>query len=126
MVTSNINSAGGTINLLDNVNVNGNMNVTGNVTVGGNITLGDETTDPIQITARIDSDIIPAVDNTYKLGTTSLAWQELNVGKVVVDDITIDNDTIFHPTGSDGSINFVPNGAGKLQLIILDLIQHYS
>ena len=111
----NINSAGGTINLLDNVNVNGNMNVTGNVTVGGNITLGDETTDSIQITARIDSDIIPAVDNTYKLGTTSLAWQELNVGKVVVDDITIDNDTI-QSTGSDGSINFVPNGAGKIAI----------
>ena len=109
----NLNSSGGTINLLDNVNVTGNLDVTGNVSVGGNITLGDENTDTINIQAQIASDIIPSVDNTYKLGTTNLAWSELNVGKVVVDDLTIDNDTI-QSTGSDGNINFVPNGAGKI------------
>ena len=52
----NINSSGGTINLLDDVNITGN-DVSGNVTVGGNITLGDEVTDTIQINAKIDSDI---------------------------------------------------------------------
>ena len=109
----NLNSSSGTINLLDNVSITGNLDVTGNVSVGGNITLGDEATDTIDIQARIASDIVPSVDNTYKLGTNLLAWSELNVGKVVVDDITIDNDTI-QSTGSDGSINLVPNGSGKV------------
>ena len=35
-----------------------------------------------------------ALDNTYKLGTALLNWSELNVGKVIVDELTIDNDTI--------------------------------
>ena len=109
----NLNSSSGTINLLDNVAITGNLDVTGNVSVGGNITLGDEATDTIDIQARIASDIVPSVDNTYKLGTDLLAWSELNVGKVVVDDISIDNDTI-QSTASDGSINLVPNGAGKV------------
>ncbi len=118
----NLNSSGGTINLQDDVQVTGNLDVTGNVAVGGNITLGDETTDTIDIQAQIASDIIPSVDNTYKLGTTNLAWSELNVGKAVIDDITIDNDTISS-TSSAGNINFVPNGAGK---IIIDNLRFDS
>ncbi len=118
----NLNSSGGTINLQDDVQITGNLDVTGNVAVGGNITLGDETTDTIDIQAQIASDIIPSVDNTYKLGTTNLAWSELNVGKAVIDDITIDNDTISS-TSSAGNINFVPNGAGK---IIIDNLRFDS
>ena len=109
----NLNASSGTINLLDNVNVTGNLDVSGNVTVGGNITLGDEVTDTININARIDSDIIPAVDNTYKLGTTLLNWSELNVGKVIVDELTIDNGTISS-TASNGNINLTPNATGKV------------
>ena len=118
----NLNSSGGVINLLDDVIVTGNLDVSGDVSVGGNITLGDENTDTINIQGQIASDIIPSLDNTYKLGTTSLSWQELNVGKVVVDDLTIDNNSITS-TGSDGSINFVPNGAGK---VVIDNLQFDS
>ena len=109
----NINSSTGEINLLDDVNITGNLDVTGNVTVGGNITLGDEDTDSISINAQIDSDIIPAVDVTYRLGNPLLAWSEVHVGKAIIDDITIDDDTITS-TLSDGSITFSPNGTGSL------------
>ena len=112
----------GTINLLDNVNVTGNLDVSGNVTVGGNITLGDEATDTININARIDSDIIPAVDNTYKLGTPLLNWSELNVGKVIVDELTIDNDTIAS-TASNGNINPFPTAQEK---VIIDNLKFDS
>tara|TARA_B100001287_G_scaffold155146_1_gene130475 strand:+ start:562 stop:4281 length:3720 start_codon:yes stop_codon:yes gene_type:complete len=118
----NLNSSTGTINLLDNVNVTGNLDVSGNVTVGGNITLGDEVTDTIQINAKIDSDIIPAADNTYKLGTTLLNWSEINVGKVIVDEITIDNDSITS-TASNGNLNLTPNAAGK---VIIDNLKFDS
>ena len=109
----NINSSTGTINLLDDVNITGNLDVTGNVIVGGNITLGDEDTDSIEINARIDSDIIPNLDVTYKLGSVTQAWSEVHVGKAIIDDITIDNDTI-RSTLSNGDINFIPNGIGHL------------
>ena len=115
----NINSSTGNINLQDNVNITGNLDVTGNVTVGGNITLGDEDTDTININARIDSDIVPNVDDTYKLGTTLLNWSEINVGKVFVDDIIIDNDTIT-TNASNGDINITPNGVGQ---VIIDQLQ---
>ena len=115
----NINSSTGNINLQDNVNITGNLDVTGNVTVGGNITLGDEDTDTININARIDSDIVPNVDDTYKLGTTLLNWSEINVGKVFVDDIIIDNDTIT-TNASNGDINVTPNGVGQ---VIIDQLQ---
>ncbi len=115
----NINSSAGTINLLDDVNITGNLDVAGNVTVGGNITLGDEDTDTIQINAQIDSDIIPAADNTYDLGTTTLAWSELNVGRAVIDDIIIDNDTIT-TDASNGNINFTANGTGSIIIDDLD------
>jgi len=115
----NINSSTSTINLQDNVSVTGNLDVTGNVTVGGNITLGDETTDTISINARIDSDIIPNIDDTYKLGTSLLNWSEANIGKVFVDDIIIDNSTIT-TSASNGDINITTNGVGQ---VIIDNIQ---
>lgn len=115
----NINTTTGEINLLDNVNITGNLDVTGNVTIGGNITLGDENTDVININAQIDSDIIPAADVTYKLGNIGLAWAETHVGKAIIDDITIDNDTISS-TGSNGNINIIPNGAGS---VIIDQLR---
>ena len=115
----NVNSSAGTINLLDDVNITGNLDVTGNVTVGGNITLGDEDTDTIQINAAIDSDIIPNIDNTYDLGTPTLSWAEMHVGKVVVDDIVIDNDTIA-TTASNGNINLTANGTGSIIIDDLD------
>lgn len=109
----NINSSTGEINLLDDVSITGNLDVTGNVTVGGNITLGDEDTDTIDINARIDSDIIPAQDVTYNLGSTLLNWQEVHVGKAVIDEITIDNDTI-QSTASNGNLVFAPNASGSV------------
>ena len=115
----NINSSTSTINLQDNVNITGNLDVTGNVTVGGNITLGDEDTDTININARIDSDIVPNLDDTYKLGTALLNWSEANIGKVYIDDIIIDNDTIT-TTASNGDINITTNGVGQ---VIIDNIE---
>ena len=109
----NINSSAGTINLLDDVQITGNLDVSGDVTIGGNIVLGDEGTDNITINAQIDSDIIPAADNTYNLGSTTNAWAEVNVGKAIIDDIVIDNDTIT-TDASNGNINFTANGTGSL------------
>ena len=46
----------------DNVDVNGNLSVIGDITIGGNVTIGDEATDEITISAGIDSNLIPNID----------------------------------------------------------------
>ena len=109
----NLDAATGVINLQDNVNVSGNLDVTGNVTIGGNITLGDAATDSIQITAAIDSDLLPAITDTYNIGSENLAWQELHTGKLLVDTIEI-NDNYIKSTSSNGDINLVTNAAGSI------------
>ena len=109
----NLDAASGAINLLDDVNVTGNLDVTGDVTIGGNITLGDAITDSIQITAAIDSDLIPNVTDTYNLGSENLAWQELHTGKVLVDTLEI-NDNYIKATDSVGDINLITNATGEI------------
>ena len=109
----NFDAASGTINLQDDVNITGSLDVTGNVTIGGNITLGDAATDSIQITAAIDSDLLPAVTDTYNLGSENLAWQELHTGKVLVDTLEI-NDNYIKATDSVGDINLITNASGSV------------
>jgi hypothetical protein len=114
----NFDAATGVINLEDNVNISGDLDVTGNVTIGGNITLGDAATDSIQITAAIDSDLLPAVTDTYNIGRSDLAWEELHVGRLYVDELEI-NDNYIQSNSSDGNINLITNAAGEI--IIDDL-----
>jgi hypothetical protein len=109
----NLDSATSTINLTDTVNVSGDLDVTGNVTIGGNITLGDEATDSIQFTAAIESDILPSATDTYNLGSSSLNWQELHTGKVIVDTLEI-NDNYIKSTSSDGDIELITNATGEV------------
>jgi len=47
----------------------------GNITLGGNIIVGDGDTDYISFGAEVSSSIIPDVNNSFDLGTTSKAWR---------------------------------------------------
>ena len=58
--------------------VNGDLHATGNITAGGNITLGDSDADTLTITAEIGSDILPDINNTYDLGSTTKKWAEIH------------------------------------------------
>lgn len=66
---------------------------TGNVTIGGNITIGDATTDSINVEADFTSNLIPDVDRTYNLGSSSKNWNILNVDKIVSSDRIVKFDT---------------------------------
>ena len=108
---ANFEAASGEINLDSNVTVTGNLDVTGNVTVGGNIIIGNEATDTIQIIAGIDSDIVPKVDSTYSLGTSTKTWSNLFVNQVNVDDIEI-RDNYIETTASNSNLELRANGTG--------------
>ena len=58
----------------------GSTVVNGDLTVTGNTILGDAATDTITFNARVASNIIPATDNTYDLGTSALRWKDIYVG----------------------------------------------
>ena len=101
------------INLQTNVAITGDLDVTGDVSIGGNITIGDEATDSIQIVAGINSNLIPATDNTYSLGTSSNIWSNLYIDEVDVDDINI-NTNVITTTTSNADLELRANGTGEI------------
>jgi hypothetical protein len=113
-----------------NVLVNGNLHSTGNITFDGNITLGNEATDTITFLARVNSDIVPTITNTYSLGSSSLNWANLYATGLTVN--TTSPNTLTATTLNSGNISitgntitnnlvnsdliFAPNGTGQLRV----------
>ena len=87
------------------LDVSGNIQLTGNITAGGNVTLGDADTDSVTISADITSNIVPDVDVTYDLGSSTKTWREVFTSKVnsaAGDDLDIHSgsDIALYPTGN--------------------------
>ena len=63
------------------VTVTGDMEINGNLTVKGNsdgqITIGDSNADNVAITAELNSNIVPNLDNTYDLGAPLQRWRKV-------------------------------------------------
>jgi len=116
----NINSFTGEVNFLNNVNIAGDLDVTGNVTIGGNITIGDQTTDSVNIEARINSDIIPKLNDTYDLGTTVERWRQIFVNKLTADNIEIVDNKIS-TLDSNSDLELSAAGTGKVLIPNNDL-----
>jgi len=87
------------------LDVSGNIQLTGNITAGGNVTLGDADTDSVTISADITSNIVPDVDVTYNLGSSTKTWREVFTSKVnsaAGDDLDLHSgsDIALYPTGN--------------------------
>lgn len=63
-----LDSDGGTVQIVDNVEVTGTTNLGGDVTVQSNIDLGTDATNTVTFNSTVDSNIIPNADNAYDLG----------------------------------------------------------
>ena len=116
----NINSFTGEVNFLNNVNIAGDLDVTGNVTIGGNITIGDQTTDSVNIEARINSDIVPKLNDTYNLGTTIERWRQIFVNRLTADNIEIVDNKIS-TLDSNSDLELSAAGTGKVLIPNNDL-----
>ena len=103
------------IQFTDDVDITGNLDVSGDVTIGGNITFGDSSNDSIQFVAGIDSDLLPAVTNTYSLGTSTDTWSNLFVSRMYLDDFEIDTNVI-RTTVSNADLALRANGTGKIKV----------
>ena len=85
-----LDSAGGT------VEVNDNLQVDGQTDLNGDINLGDATSETVTVTARFDSDLIPSSDNARDLGSSSLQWKDLHLnGTANLDILDVDGTSNF-------------------------------
>ena len=79
----------GSINLNSNVLVTGDLHATGNITADGNIQLGNNlAVDTVSFAGEVNSDIIPATNNTYNLGSNVLAWNTVYANNISTSAIT--------------------------------------
>jgi hypothetical protein len=115
-----IASASGTINFLTNTNISVNLDITGNLTVGGSlINFGDQITDTIDFEMEFTSDIIPATDNVYNLGSVLKNWDNVYTRQFEVGDITI-TDNVIAANQSNLDLVIQANGTGH---VVVDNLQ---
>lgn len=69
----------------NNIVGTGNINITGNITATGSINLGDGVEDNINVGGLINSPLIPAIDDSYNLGTSAKQWANVWATQVNVD-----------------------------------------
>ena len=123
----NISPTGKTI-VNSSVDIDGSLRSTGNITWNGNITLGNDDTDNITFAADVNSNIIPDVTNTYKLGSSAKKWNNAYSQNLTVTDLysttttagtwtqsglTITNNSIS--AGTD-TFTITVSGTGKINL----------
>ena len=69
----------------------------------------------VEFLARINSSLIPAVTNSFDIGSNLLEWQTLYVNELNSDQITINDTGIFSKT-SNADLEFRANGTGSIEL----------
>lgn len=106
------------VTINSNVLVNGNLHATGSITADGSLTFGDQDTDNVVFAADINSDFLPNVTDTFKLGTPSKRWDQLNVHNINVGDLQIQDNRI-EPIVTNNDLVLRANGTGSV--VIEDL-----
>ena len=81
----------GELEVGQNLKVSGVSTFVGGVTFeGGTINFGDSQIDNIVLNAQVSSNVVPTVDDTYDLGSTSNQWRNLYVdGFADLDDLVV-------------------------------------
>jgi hypothetical protein len=69
----------------------GNVTSSGDLAILGNTSLGNSTSDLLSVTARLSSSLVPAVDNTWYLGSSALRFAGLDAVAVTSTNATTTN-----------------------------------
>ena len=109
----------GSIQLQKPTIVTGSLTVSSNASIFGNTVLGDNSADSVNFIARITSNINPATNSLYNLGSDSLRWRSLYTGKAIIDNIEIDTNYI-QTTISNQDLELRANGTGAIRIDNLD------
>jgi hypothetical protein len=100
-------SGSGVTNIRNNTLVNGSLHAPGNITWDGDIQLGNNSSDTITFSADVDSSIVPNINNTYDLGSTSLKWNTLYAKNL--DSISLTSDLVTTGIATVGNVKFETN-----------------
>ena len=108
----------GNVTATNDLSVGGNLTVTGNATISGNLTFGDADTDSINLSAEIDSNIVPNTDDTYDLGTSTKQWRNLYIdGTAEIDTLAIDGTTVTSTAAELNILDGVTSTAAELNIL---------
>jgi len=99
----------------NNITGTGNINITGTVTATGDINLGDADADSITVAGLINSNLRPATDQAYDLGSASRYWRNvfamgatingaLEAESLLVGDILSNDSTVVYDS-TTGALN---------------------
>jgi len=113
----NVNPYSDQLNLNSDVTVTGDLNITQDANIGGNLVLvGD-----IILSAKVDSDIIPSLDDTYNLGSPTNQWKDVYASRLLTENIEIDNNKI-RTLDSDSNLDIEAAGNGSINIENNDLV----
>jgi len=93
------------------------VNLTGSGTnlLNGNVVIGTNSSNTLTVTAKINTNLIPSVTNTYTLGSATgpKYWNNVYGAVFNTSDITVGANTI-QTNAADSSLRLVANGSGQV------------
>lgn len=110
----------GKIKLNKDTVITGNLFVSGNTQINSNLILGDTVVDTVNFVGRVNSNLIPSTNHTYDLGSSTLQWNDIYVGRAVIDGIEI-KDNYIQTTISNANLELRANGTGAVALETLQV-----
>ena len=113
----NVNPYTDQLNLNSDVTVTGDLNITQDANIGGNLVLvGD-----IILSAKVDSDIIPSIDDTYNLGSATNQWKDVYASRLITENIEVDNNKI-RTLDSNSNLDIEAAGNGNINIENNDVV----
>lgn len=79
----------GSTSLDSNLTITGSTNIVGSFTASNNVLLGDNSSDNIYFSGSAKSNLIPADNNTFDLGSSSNRWKTVHAGSASLSGATI-------------------------------------
>jgi hypothetical protein len=73
-----------------NLQLSGDANISGDINLGGNITLGDASSDTVNLGAEVVSNVIPAANNAYDLGSSTKRWDNIYANDIDATSVSGD------------------------------------
>tara|TARA_R110000764_G_scaffold65004_4_gene136424 strand:+ start:4207 stop:4962 length:756 start_codon:yes stop_codon:yes gene_type:complete len=96
-------------------NTGDTVTLSGSLTTTGKLTIGDADTDTVAITAELTSSIIPDINNTFDLGSSTKQWKDIHIDGIGFIDTIITND-ITSSGNISSSGEFIGNLTGTASL----------
>lgn len=97
----------------NNIIGTGNISIDGTITATGNISLGDSDADTIDVGGLINTNLRPAIDGAYNIGSAIRRWNNIYAESAQIDgEITAQNLVVGNIIGADSTV-YLNTDAGE-------------